>query len=84
MDIEKLLNGFQERVIIGQTNLYVDRKNKRVIINHAGNDNDNEDTLKKRVDKVFGEGTWVQLHASAKSVKTEGYIPRLYTETLQF
>ena len=80
----QLLNGADDRIMIGMTNIYIDKEAHAVTINHAGNEGETLDTIRKKIDKVFGEGSFDGMIRSAKKKTEEGSPDYLYTITLEF
>lgn len=81
---EQLLNGADDRIMIGLTNIYIDKEAHSVKINHAGSEGDTLDTIRKKIDKVFGTGSFDGLLRSAKKTDEDGDPSYLYTLILEF
>jgi len=79
-----LLNGGTDRVMLGMTNIYIDRKNRSLKITHAGEQGHTVYTIKNTIDKIYGKGSFDGLVASAKNKTESGTPSYLYTLTLEF
>jgi hypothetical protein len=79
-----LLNHHTHRIMIGLTNVYIDKKSHTVIITHAGNSGDTRETVGQKVDSACGEGIFAYLLRNAKRKSQNGSPEQLYILTLEF